>query len=287
VRTARRRRPATPSVPPVNELRSEERFAFAVAGEVLGATVEPHDIGGRQRAVDAIAHYPDGRAAALEVSSVGPEDEAPILQYLAARGHCKTIAGLRRRWLVEVPRNFHPADIRKIETALRWCEDSDLGHLRELYGSVREAEADALLAQGVRADVIAGPGGGTDRVDSRVYFVLAPFGGFCGLGMVSLADELAEVLRTPKMRLKLDKLAATGLPERHLVLVIRPSAFSFPVYDGLSFGGPLPGEAPCLPDGLSQVWLITAIRAGGVVRGISGNRWCRDHPHQNANGEAA
>jgi len=271
----------------VNKLRSEERFAFAVAGQVLGATVEPYDIRGRQRAVDAIVHYPDGRAAALEVSSVGPEDESPILQYLAARGHCKTIAGLKRRWLVEVPRNFHPADIRKIEAALRWCEDNDLGHLHELYGTVREADADALLAQGVRADAVAGPGGGTDRVESRVYFVLPAFGGFPGRGMVSLADELAEVLRTPKMQLKLDKLAATGLPERHLVLVVRPSAFSFPVYDGLAFGGPLPGEAPSLPDGLSQVWLITGIQAGGVVRGISGERWGRDHPYENANGEAA
>lgn len=134
---------------------------------------------------------------------------------------------------------------------------------------------------------MARPGGAADRVESRVYFVLPAFGGFTGRGMASLADELAEVLRTPKMQLKLDKLAATGLRERHLALVVRPSAFSFPVYDGLSFGGPLPGERPWLPDGLSQVWLITGIQAGGVVRGISGSGWYRDHPYQNANGQAA
>jgi len=269
----------------VTELRREERFAFAVAGRVLAATVEPYDIRGRQRAVDAMVHYADRRAAALEVSSIGPEGEAGILQYLAARGHCRTIPGLRRRWLVEVPRDFHPADIRKIETALRWCEERGLEHLSELSGTDRDM--DALLTQGVRADIVARPGSAADRVESRVYFVLPVMGGFPGRGMASLSDELAEVLRTPTMQSKLDKLAATGLAERHLVLVVRPSAFSFPVYDGLAFGGPLPAERPCLPDGLSQIWLITGIRAGGVVRGIAGSGWYRDHPYDNVRGVAA
>jgi len=271
----------------VIKLHPEEKFAFSVAAQVLTATVEPYDIRGRQRAIDAIVHYPDGRAAALEVSSIGPKREAPILQYLADTGHCKSIAGLRRRWLVQIPRNFHPADMRKIEMALHWCEEDELDHLHELYGTDREVDAAALLGQGVRADAVARTGGGTDCPESRVYFVLPAFGGFAGGGMASLTDELAEVLCTPKMQLKLDKLAATGLPERHLVLVVRPSTFSFPVYDGLAFGGPLPGQRPCLPDGLSQVWLITGIQAGGVVRGISGGGWCRDHPCENADGEAA
>jgi hypothetical protein len=269
---------------PVTELRREERFAFAVARRVLAARVEPYDIGGRQRAVDAIVHYPDGRAAALEVSSIGPEAEAGILQYLASRGDCKTIAGLRRRWLVEVPRDFHPADMRKVETALRWCEERGLEHLSELPRADRDI--DALLTQGVRADIVARPGG-ADSVESRVYFVLPAMGGFPGRGMASLPGELAKVLRKPTMQSKLEKLATTGLPERHLVLVVRPSAFSFPVYDGLAFGGPLPGERPCLPGGLSQVWLIAGIRAGGVVRGISGSGWHRDHPYDDARGLAA
>jgi hypothetical protein len=39
----------------------------------------------------------------------------------------------------------------------------------------------------------------------------------------------------------------------------------------------LPTEAPLLPGGLSQVWLLTGLQAGGVVRGISGRGWHRDH----------
>ena len=39
--------------------------------------------------------------------------------------------------------------------------------------------------------------------------------------------------------------------------------------DGLAFGGPLPDEVSRLPSGLTQVWLITGVRAGGVVCGNS------------------
>ena len=49
-----------------------ERLAFAVVGAVLDVTVEPYDRNGRQRAVDAILHYADGKKAALEVSSISP-----------------------------------------------------------------------------------------------------------------------------------------------------------------------------------------------------------------------
>ncbi len=59
---------------------------------------------------------------------------------------------------------------------------------------------------------------------------------------------------------------------------MRPSAFSWPVYEGLALGGPLPTEAPLLPDGVSQLWLLSGLQAGGVVRGISARGWYRDHP---------
>ena len=110
-----------------------------------------------------------------------------------------------------------------------------------------------------------------------MYFVLPGMGGFSSRGLSSLAGELAETLRTPKIQAKISKLAASGLEERHLFLLVRPSAFSWPVFEGLAFGGPFPTEVPLLPDGLSQVWLLTGLQAGGVVRGISGRGWYRDH----------
>jgi hypothetical protein len=261
----------------VSQERREERFAFDVVRRILATTVEPYDIGGRQGAVDAILHQPDGSMAALEVSSIGPNDEARIIHYLGNRGYCKSIAGVTRRWLIEVPRGFHPADMRKFDRLLPWCEARGAEHLSELAGA--NQEVDDLLNLGMRANVLPNAAGQSDADMSRVFFVLPPMGGFSGRGMTSLPDELAAVLSTPNMQAKIRKLAATGLEERHLLLIVRPSAFSWPVYDGLAFGGPLPSEAPLLPNGLSQIWLLSGIRAGGVVRGISGRRWYRDHPY--------
>ncbi|MGI5506296.1 hypothetical protein [Lentzea sp. CA-135723] len=61
--------------------RPDEKFAFAVVGKVLGVTVEEYDVLGRRAAVDALLHYPDGRIAALEVSSLGPPEEARVMEH--------------------------------------------------------------------------------------------------------------------------------------------------------------------------------------------------------------
>src|SRR6266568_2707268 len=75
------------------------------------------------------------------------------------------------------------------------------------------------------------------------------------------------------------RATASGLEERHLFLIVLPTAFSYPVFEALAFGGQLPSDAPRLPNGLSQLWLLTGVRAGGVVRGISGRGWYRDEPY--------
>lgn len=165
--------------------------------------------------------------------------------------------------------------MRKIDMVLPWCEARGAEHLGELAGE--RPEVDDLLHQGVRANAVTSAAGRMDHAGSRVYFVLPAMGGFSACGLASLPDELAETLCTPKVRSRIRKLAASGFEERHLFLIARPSAFSWPVYERLAFGGPLPTEAPVLPDGLSQVWLLTGLQAGGVVRGISGRGWYRDH----------
>jgi len=106
-----------------------ERLAFAVVAAVLGVTVEHYDREGRQRAVDAILHYADGREAALEVSATGPDSAVPIQHYLGQRGHSRTIAGVAGTWVVQLPRTFHPADMRKVEEGLRRSEERKFMHL--------------------------------------------------------------------------------------------------------------------------------------------------------------
>ncbi len=247
-----------------------EKLAFAVTGAVLGATVEPYDRDGRQRAVDAILHYADGRKAALEVSATGPDSEVPIQHYLGQRGHSRTIAGVAGTWVVQLPRTFHPADMRKVEKGLRRCEEREVMHLSELDAA--DADLGQLTRQGVRADLIEATG-------SRVHFVLPPTAEPAGPGRGWLPDEMDAVLTTERLQSKLEKLAASGLAERHLFLIVLPGTFRQPVFDALAFSGRLPAAAPHLPGGLSQVWLLTGVRAGGVIRAVSGEGWRRDDPY--------
>ena len=161
-----------------------ERLAFAVVETVLGVTIEPHDRNGRQRAVDAILHYADDRKAALEVSSISSDNEAPIQHYLGERGYSRSIAGVNGKWLVELPRTFHPADMRKVDDGLRQCEARGAEHLSELM--MVDPDLDQLLNQGVEADLIAATG-------SLAYFVLPWIGGG-SQGLDGLAREVNAIL---------------------------------------------------------------------------------------------
>lgn len=251
--------------------RYDENLAFAVVAKVLAVRVEPYDRCGRQAAVDAILHHRDDRTAALEVSSVGSGAEDPILNFLGDRGSSRSIPGVAGKWLIELPRKFHPSDIRKIEEGLRTCEARGVQHLSELIGT--DIAVHALLKQGVRGHLLEPTG-------SRAHFVVFPIGGPSGAGLASLPEELDTVLRTPTMQSKIVKLAATGLDERHLFLMIRPAGFTYAVFDALAWDGQLPTGKPVLPGGLSQVWLLTGVRSGGVVRAISGDGWYRDDPYE-------
>jgi len=95
----------------MDNARSEETFAFAVVARVLGVDVVLYDTGARQRAVDGIVTYRDGRRAALEVTSIGPEDEARIANVLRRWGRSRSVSRLTKRWYVTLPTSFHPADL--------------------------------------------------------------------------------------------------------------------------------------------------------------------------------
>lgn len=55
------------------ELDKTEKAACAIVRRVLGVEIEPWDVYGRQNAVDALLHYPDGRVAAFEVSKLAAD----------------------------------------------------------------------------------------------------------------------------------------------------------------------------------------------------------------------
>jgi len=177
------------------------------------------------------------------------------------------VNGLQRTWWVEVPRDFHPADLGRVDAAVLRCEAERVDH----FDQATDQAIEKLRKSGVRgwtADQVSPMG-------PAVFVLVAGIWGFTSEGAENLPDELDAALGEPTMQSKIEKLASTGLEERHLFLHVRPSAFSFPVYTSLAFGGPLPVTRPHLPGGLSQVWLLSGWKDGGVVRAINGAGWAR------------
>lgn len=264
--------------------RRDEAFAFEVVGHLLGVKVDPYDCGGRQNAADAVLRYGDGRDAVLEVSSIGDEDEAKIRGELNQKSY-RTVAGLKKVWHVEVPANFAPKglDVRKelslVDTMLLHCEELGIDQFpsQQLIGDDR---ARALWARAVTAIVVR-TSTSVSAPEPRAYVVVRGVGGSGSQGVEQLGTELLRCLNSKKMQSKITKLAKPlddeqPRDERHLFLLVRPTAFIFPVYNVLASDGPLPGGKPALPDGVSQVWLATEIAAGGIVRAIAGVGWRRD-----------
>ncbi|NAS24511.1 hypothetical protein GT755_22825 [Herbidospora sp. NEAU-GS84] len=262
----------------MSDLRKEEVFALQVVSRVLGVEVEAYDLKGRQSAVDGLIHFSDGRTAALEISSIGAEDEA-IAGYLNNRGHRRAVDGLMCLWYVQVPPNFHPADLRLLDRVLLDLERESRKTFD--YRAIWDEAVNERL-MGVFGSVIASGEDALHRRKPGAFIFTRSLGGFLHDGIQPLPDELARQLQTPTVQAKIRKLMATGLAERHLFLHVRPSAFSFPVYDGLAFGIDLPLLPPQLPPELSQVWLLSGWQAGGVVRAIGPNEWRRDQPYDQA-----
>ncbi|MEV6243062.1 hypothetical protein [Lentzea sp. NPDC051838] len=252
--------------------RPDEKFAFAVVSRVLGVLVEEHDTGKLQAAVDGLLHYADGHIAALEISSLGPPEEARTMNLLNKSRHKRYVEGITSDWIISLPWNFHPAKFPQIDNALRHCEKIGARRLSRADGT--NYAVDELLDLGVSGTATAESATGA----AVVWLVTASIGGFTGTGSQELPRQVNDALLESKMQTKLKKLGASGYKEQHLFLNIRSQAFSFPVYENLCFGGPLPSEPPQLPDGLTELWLASGIKDGGVVRAIAGQEWRREHP---------
>jgi hypothetical protein len=257
-------------------LSPEEALAFAVLGRVLGVTIDHYDRAGRQNAIDGVMTYPDGQTAALEVSSLGDEEEARITNVLRRKHHRLEIPGLLNAWYVSVPTSFSPRDLPNIGTALLECEAAGWTSLRDAGHA--PGAASRLSAEGVSAFVM--PLAGTGAVMPVAYTYADMPGGRTTNGMANLPTELAEVLDTALIKSRTAKLANHGISEQHLFLYIRPSAFTFEVYDALMWGGELPTTHIALPSTLSSVWLCTGWAAGGTVQATA-NGWYRHQPLDN------
>lgn len=90
---------------------NKQRSPLSRGSSGRGVRVEPYDHSGRQSAVDALLHFPDGRVAALEVTSAAEEGSRQLYSLLDGKYATLPNPG-EWMWSATVS---HPRDLPELE----------------------------------------------------------------------------------------------------------------------------------------------------------------------------
>jgi hypothetical protein len=235
------------------------------AGRVVARfTAEPvylQDDGNLDGMVDIKIAYIGRPAAYLEVTSNIEAGYAAMWSELMKGGHIPQVtpmANLRRNWSITLSEASHehwrplhsqlPVLLASLEAkgitfqrvaalgTLKATQDSSVMRLVE-FGVVELCSAPSQVGQGSVAEYPAGINGPSAR------------------SWPAFLDWVSEILASPKLANKRDKLMKTGALERHIFIGI---TFTSPeeVFFGLTIGEQgLPTTAPTLPPEITHLWL--------------------------------
>ncbi len=239
----------------------EEARCFEIFRRVMGQRVEPYDHSGRQGAVDGIVTYADGRTAAVEVTSTGPAVRRQLEALLAAdrfRWPCRCTW----RWTLSID---DPKEIPKAKAVLQEvvdaCEAAGVSRPHQLSYEVLDVDADLQWAADssvlFNGSSMLGPNVAPDG-STFAWVHPGSIGGFPGEdGFATLGAELGTVLTTEPVSKRVEKVSGAEADERHLMVGVNLTAFSFPVISALMDEDTQPSSPPTgLPDAVTHLWLI-------------------------------
>lgn len=244
-------------------LKHDERYAAVVVERATGARARAHDVDGRQAAHDIDLTYPDGRRAALEVTThAGP-------------GVRRTHALLRRdrhtwpnpgawRWTIDLA---DPSDIMRVRAvygrAIAACESHGVRQPRELPPEVLEDDAELRwLAEDSQSVLRGAPSAFADdrRPASGVLVTPKARAAWVDSRLAGLPRAVTELMAVPHVARRAAKVAAARrVDERHLFVGIGEGGLPDSLYVPLT--GPLdglPAEDPEVHPPLTHLWITTA-----------------------------
>jgi hypothetical protein len=111
-----------------------------------------------------------------------------------------------------------------------------------------------------------------------------PVGGATRDALNTLADCLAPQCAEPLIRRKVDKLERSQLAEQHLFLLVDESGMDFSPYYAVAVAQDVPTRSPQLPATLTDLWLVSGYRLGGVLHWSRARGWSRQWPFDNVVG---
>lgn len=243
-------------------LLPDETVAALLVEGVTGARAIAHDVAGRQGAYDVALTYPDGRRAALEVTTHARPGIRPG-GVLLRRSRTVWPNPGRCGWGIVLGA---PHDIPRLRAvygrAITTCEALGATDPASLPDHVLDSDPELRwLATQSASALVAAPGGDPERAvrPTPVTVTLRPDGHLAS-SPESLTDAVSHLLLVPHVARRAAKVAAaTGVDERHLFVGIGEGGLSDAVYRGLSAPvGSLPRADPEIEETrLSHLWLTT------------------------------
>ncbi|MDF3044145.1 MAG: hypothetical protein K0R30_373 [Ornithinibacter sp.] len=252
-------------------LKHDERYAAVVVERATGARARAHDVDGRQAAYDIDLAFPDGRRAALEVTThAGP-------------GVRRTHALLRRDrhtwpnpgswwWTIDLA---EPSDIMRVRAAygraIQACESHGVTQPGALPRGVLSGDPELRWLAHESQSVLRGNPSffeGNGRPVSGVLVTPKARTAWVDSRLAGLPGAVTELLAVPHVARRAAKVAAArSVDERHLFVGIGEGGLPDSLYVPLT--GPLdamPDEDPQVEEPLSHLWITTAWSGSPLLR---------------------
>jgi len=257
-----------------------ENMACEVARRVLGVTVQEWDIGGRQGAVEAVLHYPDGRRAAFEVSKLAAHGALQLGALLRQDDYLWPLPG-EWGWSVGLTDVRDLPRFRKCFASVAlWCEARGVTRPDQLWDPRGLPAEVRWVAQAESITMTGNPQGSLRLSDGRRVAMVTPGpkGGVVDESLAGLNDALADAMASSHLTRKVDKLLAhPNVEERHLYVIVHMTGLPFSLSYGLMSGPDVPADPPRLPQGVTHVWLAPQY-GERVLVGTAGG-WAQHYPY--------
>jgi hypothetical protein len=241
---------------PLFGLSSQEKFAAIVVATAVGARAEAYDVRGRQRAVDVRLTYPDGREAALEVTSqagVGVQQRNALTRDEVPNPGKWT-------WSISIGDvEDLPELLDRYARIITTSEALGISHPSRLYSRhLPSLDFEWLMESSVSMSGM--PDVPADQKTNRQTIRILPLGDGGGVDhlLEGLPGAIAALLALPNQLRHVDKLRASGFEETHLFLALDEGSLPFAQRAGLVAR---PTAIPCedfvLPEGLNYLWFVS------------------------------
>lgn len=241
-------------------LSADETVAALLVERATGGVATAHDVQGRQGAYDVLLTHPDGRRAALEVTTHAAPGIRRHGVLLGRTRHAWPNPG-RRAWGIVLASPHDLPRLRAVYSrAITTCEALGVDTPASLPLHVLDGDPELRWLATQSASSLVTLAARQGRAPSTVTVTPRPPTGAVDSRLEALPDAVSRLLLVPHVAHRVAKVArAPGVEERHLLVGIGEGGVPDAVYRALC--GPVAALPPADPEveepRLSHLWLTT------------------------------